>query len=189
MVKIADNQERRIFQIFPVLLKLPVSLIEILFFAFVFPAEMFLFPNVGKSALRWLAVGRVEIQKLRVFGNELLKTEKIFAAGIGFVWRLLAEQPAKVNKMLLIDGSFLALNARPLRFEFARCHIRWLQVCAGTLPASICVHRCTKGKSRNFSVPASNVFAAGYQRKCANALFACAILCTSSRLRIAFPCP
>src|SRR2546425_5711294 len=28
-----------------------------------------------------------------------------------------------------------------------------------------------------------------YQRKCANALLAWAILCTSSRLRIALPCP
>jgi hypothetical protein len=120
--KIADNQERRIFQIFPVLLKLPVSLIEVFLFAFVFPAEVFLFPNVGKPALGWRAVGRVEIQKLRVFGNELLKTEKILAARIGFVWRRLAEQPAQINEVFNVGLRFLAPVAPPLRFEFSGRH-------------------------------------------------------------------
>jgi hypothetical protein len=66
-----------------------------------------------------------------------LKTEKIFAAGIGCVWRLLAEQPAQIIEVFNVGLRFLAPVAPPLGFEFAGCHIRWRQDCAGTLGASI----------------------------------------------------
>jgi len=77
-----------------------------------------------------------------------LKTERIRARRIGFVWRRLAEQAAKVGEMLLIGGGFLALEARPFLFEFSGGHgsvansesfipSGMAGVCAGNLPASI----------------------------------------------------
>src|ERR1035437_6755342 len=122
-VKIADDKQGRIQQRFTVAEKLFVSLVEIFLFAFVFPAETALFPNVGKTAFRRLAGVRCfNFQKFRVFDHALLKTERIRARRIGFVWRRLAEQAAKVGEMFLIGGGFLALEARPFLFEFSGGH-------------------------------------------------------------------
>ena len=105
--------ESTIFQRFAVTEQLLVSLVEIFLFAFVFPAETALFPNVGKAAFLWLASVRrfVQLEKLRVLDHALLITEKIRAGRIGFIWCRLVKQPAQVVKMALVGGSFLALVA------------------------------------------------------------------------------
>src|SRR5664279_3464677 len=46
-----------------------------------------------------------------------------------------------------------------------------------------------KEKAGTFQSRLQILSPASYQRKWAKALLACAILCTSSRLRMAFPCP
>jgi hypothetical protein len=61
--------------------------------------------------------------QFRVFDHALLKTEKIRAGRIGFVWGRLAEQAAQVVEMTLIGGSFLALIARPFLFELGGSHL------------------------------------------------------------------
>ncbi len=54
-VEIADDEQGRVEQGLAVALKLPVSLVEVLLLALVFPAEAVPFPNVGKAALAEVA--------------------------------------------------------------------------------------------------------------------------------------
>ena len=85
---------------------------------------MRLFPNVGKAPLRRFAGvrGFLKIEKLGVLDNPFLEAKEIAAGWVRLVGRRLAQQAAKVVKMLLIGGSFLALVTRPFPFEFSGGH-------------------------------------------------------------------
>jgi hypothetical protein len=59
---------------------------------------------------------RVEIEKLAVFGDVLLKAKRIVAGRVRFNRRRHAEHSAKVVEMLGVSRAFLAGKLRPFRF-------------------------------------------------------------------------
>ena len=125
-VKIADDEQRRIEQRFPVAEKLLVGFFEIFTRPLVFPSEAIAFPHVGKAALfargQRLARG-VEIEKLGVLRNALLETKRVVAGRVCLNRRRHAEHPAQVGKMILIRRAFLAGKLRPFRLKLCRGHL------------------------------------------------------------------
>ena len=87
-VQIGDNQQRRIFQVFAVELKLLVRFEQVAALAFVLPSEVALVPDVGPALA---AAGFVDAALEGVPG----------AIRIGLGRFRLTQQLAKVKKMLL----------------------------------------------------------------------------------------
>jgi hypothetical protein len=122
-VEIADHEQRRIQQRFPVTEQLTVGLVEVLFLALVFPGEAALFPHVRKAALarfRFLA-GIIEHEKLDVFDDALLEAEEL-TRRVRFQRGWDHEQAAQVVEMGLVRGGFLSAHLGPFRFELRRGH-------------------------------------------------------------------
>ena len=65
--------------------------------------------------------GRFNVEKLRVFDDALLKTEK-FPGRVRFQRRRKIQQAAEIVKMGLVGSGFLGTDFSPLGFEFSRCH-------------------------------------------------------------------
>ena len=61
-------------------------------------------------------------EKFRILDHTFLEAELGFSGGIGFDRGGLVEQSAKVVKMLLIGGGFLARELRPLGLELCPVH-------------------------------------------------------------------
>ena len=66
-VLVTDHQQRRIFQVFPVLFQLEISGAEVFVFAFVLPGEAAALPHIGK-ALAAFGGGDVFLKGVRVPG-------------------------------------------------------------------------------------------------------------------------
>ncbi len=108
-VEIGDNQQRRIFQVFAIELKLLVRFEEVAAFALIFPGEVALVPDVGPSLA---AAGFMHAALEGVPG----------ALGIGLGGFRLTQQLAKVEKVLLGRAALGEVGSFPLGDEFLRRH-------------------------------------------------------------------
>ncbi len=110
-VEVADDQQRRVFEVFAVLEELLVGGGEVFVLAFVFPAEVAAHPDVGPALA---AVGFLDAALERV--------PRAFGVGGGRLG--LAEQVAEVEEVLLAGAALGELRRLPLLDEFVRGHER-----------------------------------------------------------------
>jgi len=105
LLHVRDDQQRRIQQRFTVLEQLLVSLIEVFVLAFVLPAKVALLPHIGPTL------------PAALLGGARLKGEGL-AGGIRLGRRVVADQVAEVNEVLLGSRPFLERGLAPLGNEF-----------------------------------------------------------------------
>jgi len=106
-VKVADDEERRIFQVFTVLLYLSIGRLEVLMLALVLPREMATHPNIVPST-RATRLARVLLEGVEA------------AVGVRGCRRRLAKHSAEVEEVLLGGtalGERAALPARDERWD------------------------------------------------------------------------
>lgn len=108
-VEVADDQERWVFEVFTVLEQLFVGGGEVFVFAFVFPAEVIVHPDVGPAVA---AVGFMDAAFESVPG----------AVGVGFGGFGLAEELAQVEEVLLASAAFGEISGLPFVDKFVGRH-------------------------------------------------------------------
>ena len=108
-VHVADDQQRRVFQVLAVQEQLLVGGGQVLVLALVLPAEVAAHPDVGPAVA---AVGLVDAALEGVPG----------AVGVGLGRLGLAEQVAQVEEVLLAGGALGERHLLPLGDEFLRSH-------------------------------------------------------------------
>lgn len=125
-IEIADDEHGRIKERLAVAQELLVGLVEVLLHALVFPAETALLPHVGEATFgRVTRIGHFE--KLHVFDDALLVAEGITACGVRLSRSWLTPQPAKIVKVPLVRGRFLAPVPPPLLLKLCDCHLDFTQ--------------------------------------------------------------
>ena len=100
-IDVARHEERRIVERGGVLLDLNYRLFEVLVFAFIFPSEAALSPNVGPT-ISAACLGRALLERIGISGW-------VGVVGFGF-----AEEVAEVIEVGLGGGSFGLGNRAPL---------------------------------------------------------------------------
>ena len=106
---VADDQQRRVLQRFPVLQQLAVGLLHAAARPFVLDGEVAAIPDIG-PALAAALLGRAGLE-----GEELV-------LGVKRRWRLMLHQRAQIEKVLLRDLTFGGCVAAPLGDEFLWGH-------------------------------------------------------------------
>lgn len=106
---VADDEVRQVLQVQRIGLHLPQRGLQILVLALVFPGEAALAPDIGPA----------------VAAARLLRAQAIgLAERIGFGRRLLADQVAKVDEVLLRRLPLAQRRVAPLPDEIRRLHVR-----------------------------------------------------------------
>ena len=104
-IKVADDEQRRVLQIFTILKQLLIGRVQILVLAFVFPGEKTAHPNVGKAT----ASGSL--------GNSFLEGVSVaFLIDLG--WSGLTQNLAESHEVLLRGATFGQRGALPAGDEF-----------------------------------------------------------------------
>ena len=131
-VEIADDEQGWIEECLAVAQQLLVGLFEVLFLALVFSAKAALLPHVGEAAFGRVA-GIRRFEKLQIFNDPLLVAEGITACWVRLSRSRLTPQSAKIVKMPLVRGRFLAPVAPPLFLELCDCHLDFTRPCESFL--------------------------------------------------------
>ena len=123
-VEIADDEQGRIQERFPVAEELPIGLVKVPPLALVFPGEAALLPDVGEAALfgGGLLSAFVEFKKLRVLDDSLLEAEEVGPGRVSLSGRGLAQKAAEIVEVLLVGGRLLATVSGPFPFELSSSH-------------------------------------------------------------------
>ncbi len=110
-IRVADDQQRRVFKIFAVVEKLLVGFLEVFVFAFVLPAEVAAHPDVG-PAVAPFGLGDAALEGVPL------------AVGIGVGGLGLVEQVAEIEEVLLAGAPLGEVHPLPLGDELLRSHAR-----------------------------------------------------------------
>jgi hypothetical protein len=110
-VEVADDQERRVFEVFAVAEKLLVGVGEVSMFALVLPAEVAAHPDVGPAAF---AGG---------LGDAALESV-MCTFGVGFGGLGLTEQVTEIAKVLLVAAALGEIGGAPFCDELLGGHAR-----------------------------------------------------------------
>ena len=103
-IRVAHHEQRRVLEVFSVVTQLAIGGREVLLLALVLPREEAALPDVGE------AVAAAELLGERLEAVPL-------ALRIGLGGRLLTEQLAEIEEVLLRRGAFLQLRCSPLLDE------------------------------------------------------------------------
>lgn len=112
-IHVADDQQRRVAEVFAVLQQLLVGGDEVFVLPLVLPGEVVLHPDVGPPLF---AFKLVDAALERVPG----------AVGVGCSRRRLAEELAEIEEVLVAGGALGEFRGLPLRDELLRRH-EWIQ--------------------------------------------------------------